>query len=80
MNFIIKLFKFKNLTTNMYYDSILVIVDRLIKYLHIISFKETFTTKQLNFIVLDQLIKYHEILKNVTSNKDKFFTFNYKRT
>ena len=25
-------------------------------------------------------MKYHEILKSVTSDKDKFFTFNYWRT
>ena len=77
MNFIIKLFKFKNSTIDMNYDSILVIIDRLIKYSHIILFKKAFTTKQLNFIVLDQLVRYHEISKNITSNKDKLFTFNY---
>ena len=37
MNFIIKLFKFKDLKIDVIYDLILVIIDRFIKYSHIIS-------------------------------------------
>ena len=77
MDFIIKLLKFKDSATIIEYDSILMIVNRLIKYSHIISFKEKFTAKQLETIILNRLIKYHGISKNITSDRDKLFTSNY---
>jgi hypothetical protein len=80
MNFIIKLPKSTNLATRERYDSILIMIDKLIKYSHIIACKEKFTVEQLGYIVLDRLIKYHDILKGLTSDKDKLFTSNYWKT
>ncbi len=77
MNFIIKLFKLTNLATRDKYNSILVIINKLIKYLYIIACKEKFIAKQLEYIVLNRLIRYHNIFKELTSNRDKLFTFNY---
>ena len=77
MNFIIKLSKLKNSIINMTYDSILVMIDRLIKYSHIISFNEEYIAKQLKFIVLNKLIRYHDIPQEITSNRNKLFTSNY---
>lgn len=77
MNFIIKLSKSKDLITKKEYDAILIIVDRLIKYSHIIVFKEKYTAKQLEAIILDRLIRYHDISKRIISDRDKLFTFNY---
>ena len=77
MNFIFKLLKFKNSTIDVIYDLILIIIDRLIKYSHIISFKKTLIVEQLNFVVFDKLIKYHKILTNVINDRNKFFTSNY---
>ena len=67
MNFIIKLSKLEKLVTEIIYDSILMIIDRLIKYSHLISFKESYSIDQPGFIVLNRLIQYHDILKKVTS-------------
>ena len=80
MNFIIKLSRSKNLATVIEYDSILMIVNKLIKYSHIISFKKKFTTKQFETIILNRFIRYHEISKSITSDKDKLFTSNYWKT
>jgi len=80
MNFIIKLPKSTNPTTRDKYDSILVIIDKLIKYLHIIACKEKFIAEQLKYIVLDRLTRYHDIPKGLTSDKDKLFTSNYWKT
>ncbi len=80
MNFIIKLPKSTNLAIEERYDSILVMVDKLTKYSHIIACKEKFTAEQLEYIVLDRLIKYHNILKGLTSDRDKLFTSNYWKT
>ena len=77
MNFIIKLLKSTNLATRNKYNSILVMIDKLIKYSHIIACKEKFIAKQLEYIVLNRLIRYHDILKGLTSNRDKLFTSNY---
>ncbi len=77
MNFIIKLPKSTNPATGDRYDSILMMIDRLIKYSHIVACKEKFTAEQLRYIVLDRLIRYHDIPKGLTSDRDKLFTSNY---
>ncbi len=77
MNFIIKLPKSMNLAIGDKYDSILVMIDKLIKYSYIIACKEKFMAKQLEYIVLNRLIRYHDIPKGLTSDKDKLFTSNY---
>ena len=77
MNFIIKLSESEELVTGVTYDSILVIVDRLIKYSHLISFKESYSADQFKFIVLDRLIRYHDISEGITSDRDKLFISNY---
>jgi len=80
MNFITKLSKSTNLAIGERYDSILIMVDKLIKYSHIIACKEKFTAEQLGYIVLNRLIRYHGIPKGLTSDKDKLFTSNYWKT
>jgi hypothetical protein len=77
MNFIIKLPKLTNSTTEERYDSILIMIDKLIKYSHIIACKEKFTAEQLRYIVLNRLIRYHDISKRLISDRDKLFTSNY---
>jgi len=77
MNFIIKLFKLTNLAIEDEYNSILIMIDKLIKYSHIIACKEKFTIEQLKYIILNRLIRYHDILKELISDRDKLFTSNY---
>ena len=62
MDFIIKLLRSKNLTTKKEYDTILVIIDKLTKYSHIILFKKKYIAKQLGTFVLNSLI--YSILRN----------------
>jgi len=80
MDFITKLPKSTNLAIGERYDSILVMVDKLTKYSHIIACKEKFIAEQLEYIVLDRLIRYHGIPKGLTSDRDKLFTSNYWKT
>ena len=77
MNFIIKLSKSRDSTNEKAYDVIFVMIDRLIKYCHIILFKETYNVEQLKYIILNRLIRYQKILKGLINDKDKLFTFNY---
>ena len=53
MDFITKLLKSKNLITRVFYDLIIVVVDKLTKYFHFIFFKETFDTEQLRHLIFD---------------------------
>jgi len=69
-----------NLAIENKYNSILIMIDQLIKYLYVIACKEKFTIEQLRYIILNQLIRYHDIFKELTSNKDKLFTSNYWKT
>ena len=59
------------------YDAILVMIDRLIKYCHIIFFKETYNVEQLKYIVMNKLIQYQKISRKLINDRDKLFTFNY---
>ena len=77
MNFITKLLKSKKSVEEIIYNSILVIIDQLIKYTHIISFKETYFSKQLEYVVLNRLIQHNSILKAFVSNRDKLFTLKF---
>ncbi len=74
MNFIIKLLTSKNLTWRVKFDSILTIVDRLIKYTMFISFKKITTASVLMYIILQELINNHRLLKKFIINKDKLLT------
>jgi len=52
-------------------------INKLIKYLYIIACKEKFIAKQLEYIILNRLIQYYDILKRLINDKDKLFTSNY---
>ena len=57
----------------------MVIVDKLTKYVIMVSFKESFNAEQLGYILLDRLIRNYKISKGITSDRDKLFTSNYWR-
>jgi len=56
------------------FDSILTIVDRLIKYIMFISFKETATAPVLTYTILQELINNHRLSKKFITDRDKLFT------
>ena len=80
MDFITKLPKSKEPVEGIIYDSILVMVDRLTKYTHIIPFRETYSSEQLGYVVLDRLIRHNGIPKAFVSDRDKLFTSKFWRT
>ncbi len=71
------LLKLTNLAIENKYDLILIMIDKFIKYSHIIVYKKKFIIEQLIYIVLNRLIRYHNIFKELINNRDKLFTFNY---
>jgi len=62
-----------NLATKNKYNSILIIINKLIKYLYIIVCKKKFITKQLRYIVLNQLIRCYNISKKLINNELDLF-------
>ena len=80
INFITKLPSSMSLTTKKNYDVILIMIDRLINYNHIVFFKKKYIVKQLKYIVLNKLIKYHKLFKELTNDRNKLFIFNYWKT
>ena len=73
LNFIIKLLKFKKRVTETIYDSILIIVDRLIKYNYFLSYKKASTAEDLVYTFLKTIIANHELSDEIISDKDKLF-------
>ena len=64
----------------MKYDSILIVVDKFTKYVHLIFCNKKFTVKQIICVVLDRVIKYYGISESITSDKDKIFRNNFWKT
>ena len=64
----------------MKYDSILIVVNKFTKYVYLISCNERFITKQMAFIVLDRVIRYHRILESIIMDKNKIFQSNFWKT
>ncbi len=77
LNFIIKLFLSKNLITNISYNSILIITNRLTKYIYFINYLETSNIEDLIYIFLQIIFTNYSILAEIISNWDKLFIFKF---
>ena len=55
-------------------------VDKLIKYLLIIPFKESYNAEQLRFVLLNILVRDHGLPKAIILDRDKLFISNYWKT
>ena len=80
MDFITKLPESQDPATKEYYDSILVVVDRLTKYCHYIPFRESYTAEQLSYVLLDRVLRIRGIPKVYITDRDKLFTSKYWKT
>ena len=56
MDFTVKFPKSEDISTDMKYNSILVIIDKLTKYAYFILYIKLFETKQIFWIILDRII------------------------
>ena len=80
MDFIVKLPLSKNTITNIKYDSILVVVDRLTKYAHFIPWKGKGNAEDLAKVILKEIIANHGIPQSIISDRDKLFTSKFWNT
>ena len=80
MNFIMKLLLLKNSAWSVMFNSILMIVDWLTKYIMFIFFKKMMTASVLTYIILWELISNHRLSRKFIINKDKLFTSKFWET
>jgi hypothetical protein len=77
LNFIVKLPPLKETLIRVIYDSILIVINQLIKYAYFIFYKEGLTVEELIYIFNRNIIINYGILEEVISNRDKLFISNF---
>jgi hypothetical protein len=77
LDFIIKLPPSKETLIGVTYDSILVVTDRLIKYVYFISYKEGLIVEELVYTFNRNIIANYGIPEEIISNRDKLFISNF---
>jgi hypothetical protein len=73
LDFIVKLPPLKEIIIGVVYDSILVVINKLIKYAYFIFYKGL-TAKNLIYAFNRNVITNYDILKEIINNRDKLFT------
>ncbi len=73
LDFIIKLFLFKNLMTNISYNNILVITNRLTKYIYFVNYLKIFNVEDLIYTFLQTIFANHNISAEIILDRDKLF-------
>jgi hypothetical protein len=55
-------------------DYLMVVIDRLIKYIHLIPANTKMTAPQLVPLFMGHIVMNHRVPKYITSDRDKLFT------
>lgn len=66
--------------TGVEYNLILVIIERLTKYMILVVYIELSTAKELAFAFLREVVSRHRLLKEILSDRDKLFTSKFQVT
>jgi hypothetical protein len=77
LDFIIKLPPSIKPIIEVVFDSILVVIDRLMKYEYFILYKESLLAEELAYAFNKHIIENHGISKKIISDKDKLFTLRF---
>jgi hypothetical protein len=72
-DFVVKLPPSKDPLTGVVYDAILVIMERLTKYMILILYQESSTAEQLAYAFLFYVVANHGIPEEIVSDQDKLF-------
>jgi hypothetical protein len=67
-------------TTASGHDAILVFVDKLTKYVHLVPTNKTCSAEELAKLFLANVFQYHGMIKQLISDRDPRFTSNFWRT
>ncbi len=77
MDFIVKLFKSRDLVSNINYNNIFVIVKRFIKYSKFISANEFYLTKDFTDIIIRKIINNYRLLSEFVMNRSIIFALRF---
>jgi hypothetical protein len=73
LDFVIKLLLLQDLIIGIKYDFILVIINKLTKYIYIILYLKVNIIENLVYIFLRIIVTNYNILEKIISDKNKFF-------
>jgi hypothetical protein len=73
LDFVIKLLLLQDLIIRIEYDSILVITDKLTKYIYIILYLKASITEDLAYIFLRVIVINYSALEEMISDRNKLF-------
>jgi hypothetical protein len=73
LDFVIKLLLLQDLIIRVEYDFILVVIDKLTKYIYIILYLKTNIIEDLAYMFLRIIIANYNALEKMISDRDKFF-------
>ena len=62
---------------NMICDIIMTVTDKFIKYIELISTRKNISAETLAHILINEIIKNHEMSETIISDKDKLFIFKF---
>jgi hypothetical protein len=74
MAFITKLLLSEEPLTGVFYNSIIVIIDRLIKFLYYLPYRESIDTEELSYIFYRYIISVYRLLTEILSDRGLIFT------
>jgi hypothetical protein len=80
MDFVVKLPLLRELWIGHEYDLILVITDRLMKYVYMVLYNELSTAETLSQVFLRTIIANYGMLKEIILDRDKLFTLKFWTT
>jgi hypothetical protein len=63
--------------TEVVFDSILIVIDRLIKYGYFIPYKESLLAEELAYTFNKHIIGNYGISKKIINDRDKLFTLRF---
>jgi hypothetical protein len=63
--------------TGVIYNSIIVVTDRLTKYIYFISYLKSFLVKDLAYMFYKHVITNHRFSQRIINDRDKLFTFRF---
>jgi prepilin signal peptidase PulO-like enzyme (type II secretory pathway) len=77
LDFVIKLLLSQDLIIGIKYNFILVVIDRLIKYIYIILYLEASIAENLAYMFLRIVVTNYNILEKIISNRNKLFILRF---
>ena len=77
IDFVIRLSLSIQTSINIIYDIIMTVIDKFIKNIELILIRKNISAKTLTHILINEIIKNHEISEVIISDRDKLFIFKF---